>query len=215
MAAADETAYVFVKRVSGSGTFALTSEHAGHCGNGLLDPGEICDPTVPSGAACCTASCLPSAPDTLCDDGNVCTTADHCLAGTCVGDALLCPLGSCKGGACVADEAGGASDGGDSGDGGDGGDGGAVTQSDGGAAGEPAGGRAGEPDSVTAGSAGTSERSPNANADTDTDTDTGCGCSAAGASQRTGSLLWIAAALGLFCVRRRRADNACQRTIQH
>ncbi|HEY1536684.1 MAG TPA: S8 family serine peptidase, partial [Polyangiaceae bacterium] len=90
-APADETAYVFVKLVSGFGTFSLSSERVVSCGNGRLDPGELCDLTVADGAACCSASCLPSAPDTLCDDGNVCTTADHCLAGKCAGDLLLCP----------------------------------------------------------------------------------------------------------------------------
>ncbi|HEY5373569.1 MAG TPA: S8 family serine peptidase [Polyangiaceae bacterium] len=223
---ADETAYVFVKRVSGFGTFSLSSERVVYCGNGVLDPGEPCDPSVAGGAACCSASCLPLAPDTLCDDGNACTTADHCAEGKCAGDALTCPdpvqecqvagscapatglcspagavldgaacsIGSCESGACFALEAGGAGDGGDSGAAG------ALAHSDGGAAGEPADGRAGEPNSVTAGTSGMRGRYPNAAVDTDP----GCGCSAAGASRGAGSVFWIAAALGLFGVRRRR-----------
>jgi len=231
---------VFIKRVSGSGTFSLSSERVAYCGNGTLDPGELCDPTVADGAACCSASCLPLAPNTLCDDGNACTTADHCLAGKCAGDPLLCPLpsgdcqvasscepatgqcspaalvldgtacsiGSCQAGACVAVEAGGASDGGD---GGDSGAAGAVARSDGGAAGQLATGIGAEPNSITAGNAGTNGRHPS----TIVETDPGCGCSAAGAGQRLGSAFWIAAALGLFGARRRRADSACKRTVRH
>ncbi len=230
--AMDETAYVFVKRVSGSGTFSLSSERVVFCGNGVLDPGEPCDPTVADGVACCSASCLPLAPDTLCDDGNVCTTADHCVAGKCAGAPLLCPTpsaecqaaGSCEPatgqcasvaatdgtacsiGICNAGVCMAAATGGAS-DGGDGGDGG---HSDGGAAGQLAAGTGGEPNSVTAGTSGMNGRGLN----TSGESDPGCGCSTAGARQRLGSAFWIAAALGLFGARRRRV-NACKRTVQH
>jgi MYXO-CTERM domain-containing protein len=236
----DETAYVFVKRVSGFGTFSLSSERVVYCGNGVLDPGEPCDPSVAGGAACCSASCLPLASDTQCDDGDACTMADRCSEGTCAGSPLLCAepaeecqvasscvpatgkcappvaaldgticlLGSCRAGVCVAVEAGGASDGGE---GGDSDAAGATARSDGGAVGEPASSRGGEPNSVTAGTGSVRGRYP----DVAVDTDPGCGCSTVGASQRVGSVFWIAAALGLFSLRRRRTGAACQRDVQH
>ncbi len=86
--AVDESAYLFVKRVSGFGTFTLSAAHLVLCGNGVLDAGEACDPAIPSSASCCDASCQPLAPDTSCDDGDACSSADHCQAGTCVAGAL-------------------------------------------------------------------------------------------------------------------------------
>jgi hypothetical protein len=81
------------------------------CGNGTLDPGEVCDLGVRNGVpgACCTRSCDITA--TPCNDGNLCTE-DYCdptlgclhlpAAGSCddlrvctTGD--LCTAGRCEG----------------------------------------------------------------------------------------------------------------------
>src|SRR5690349_23095216 len=51
------SAYLFVKRVSGTGTFTLTgSVDSSKCNNGVLDTGEDCDPAI-SGTTCCNSSC--------------------------------------------------------------------------------------------------------------------------------------------------------------
>lgn len=86
-----------------------------NCGNGVLDPGETCDPPASCVTACndgnpctadtrtgsaqtCTASCTHEPLTAVaCDDGVACTDNDQCLAGTCVGGASLCaelPRGS-------------------------------------------------------------------------------------------------------------------------
>jgi MYXO-CTERM domain-containing protein len=260
LAASDETAYVFVKRISGYGTFTLDAVHTVYCGNGVLDPGEDCDPGIAGSAACCSASCSTLAPDTLCDDGNACTLADHCAAGKCVaGDTVSCaviaecliagacqpatgqcPLavavedgnacagGSCLAGVCVASVASN-DDGGEGGASAVGGarsvfvagargvdaDGGAggVTASDGGGAGELllASGGASTSSALDAGVSG-ADGTPSRAA---VDTESGCGCSAVGAGQRAGSVFWMAAALGLFSMRRRRASGACRRSVRH
>lgn len=84
----------------------------GFCGNTIVDPGEDCDDPeagsccnpdctftaagvgcpsdgddctadVCDGAGACTHGPVPDVPITLCDDGNACSTGDHCVAGTC------------------------------------------------------------------------------------------------------------------------------------
>jgi subtilisin family serine protease len=91
VAAAPETAYVFVKRISGYGEFSLTAVHGGSCGNGVLDSGEACDPAILGGATCCDAACQSLPATSSCDDGNACTRGDHCAAGKCVGgDVVVC-----------------------------------------------------------------------------------------------------------------------------
>ncbi len=57
------------------------------CGNGLLTVGETCDDGNENDGDCCSSSCVLDAPDTDCDDGDLCTGADICDgAGACVGD---------------------------------------------------------------------------------------------------------------------------------
>jgi hypothetical protein len=82
--AATETAYVFVKRVSGHGSFSLTGSAVSHCNDGVLDAGELCDPAI-AGTVCCTATCSFVDDGTTCDDGNECTKADTCQSGACSG----------------------------------------------------------------------------------------------------------------------------------
>lgn len=55
----------------------------GFCGNGILDAGEACDPAI-AGTVCCAATCQPATSGT-CDDGDVCSADDQCVAGTCQG----------------------------------------------------------------------------------------------------------------------------------
>ena len=80
-----ETAYVFVKRISGYGSFSLTSTTGNQCGNGLIDAGEQCDPGAAGATTCCTATCQAVSAGTSCSDGNACTQVDTCQAGVCVG----------------------------------------------------------------------------------------------------------------------------------
>ena len=87
---ATETAYVFVKRVSGHGSFSLTGSAVSHCNDGVLDTGELCDPAI-AGAVCCTATCSFVNDGTTCDDDNKCTNADSCQTGVCGGTAVVCP----------------------------------------------------------------------------------------------------------------------------
>ncbi|HYP86878.1 MAG TPA: S8 family serine peptidase, partial [Polyangiaceae bacterium] len=80
-----ETAYIFVKRVSGYGSFALTGSATSHCGDGNLDAGEACDPAIAGSTTCCTSTCTIVTNGTGCDDGNACTQTDKCQAGVCTG----------------------------------------------------------------------------------------------------------------------------------
>ncbi|HVY24897.1 MAG TPA: S8 family serine peptidase [Polyangiaceae bacterium] len=82
---ATETAYVFVKRVSGYGSFTLTGSNTNHCGDGDLDAGEVCDPAMVASTTCCTSTCSAVANNTSCSDGDKCTQTDKCQAGVCVG----------------------------------------------------------------------------------------------------------------------------------
>jgi MYXO-CTERM domain-containing protein len=86
-AGADATAYFFVKRVSGSGTFTCTG---GVCGNGKLEGGEQCDDGNQSGADCCTPSCTIANNGASCDDGSKCTSGDSCQSGVCTGTQVTC-----------------------------------------------------------------------------------------------------------------------------
>lgn len=89
--AATETAYVFVKRVSGFGAFSVTGSAVSHCGDGDLDTGELCDPAMAGSTTCCTATCGIVSNGTSCSDGNACTKADTCQAGSCsAGTAVVC-----------------------------------------------------------------------------------------------------------------------------
>jgi subtilisin family serine protease len=256
-----ETGYVFVKRVSGFGDFTLTSTHSVPCGNGVLDPGEGCDPGMPGSESCCDASCAVLAPDVPCDDGNACSTADHCQAGLCVAggmvrcaalgecqiasqcdpksgqcsaqalaDNSLCSLGTCQLGVCQVNSAANGGAGGESGAAG------TAARAEGGAAGAALadGGENGGSD-ASAGNPGASARdagvaAPDAAAEagapassgggsgaatTAPHAESGCGCVAAGAGHRAGSALWIAVALSVLRLRRRRSVMACQRALWH
>jgi subtilisin family serine protease len=86
LSSATETAYMFVKRVSGFGSFSCTGSAVSHCGDGHLDTGELCDPAIAGSTACCTDTCSIVTNGTSCDDGNACTKADSCQAGSCTGE---------------------------------------------------------------------------------------------------------------------------------
>jgi hypothetical protein len=85
VSSATETAYVFVKRVSGHGSFSLTGSAESHCGDGNLDTGELCDPEIAGSEVCCSATCTFVTDGTGCNDGNGCTQTDTCQAGACTG----------------------------------------------------------------------------------------------------------------------------------
>jgi len=60
------------------------------CGNGFVEPGELCDPAS-VGGECCNATCDGfTADNTTCNDGDVCTSGDRCMAGSCVHTTLEC-----------------------------------------------------------------------------------------------------------------------------
>ncbi len=82
---ATETAYIFVKRISGYGAFSLSATSTNPCGNGTVDAGEDCDPGAAGATPCCTATCQAAAAGTSCSDGDACTQTDTCAAGVCVG----------------------------------------------------------------------------------------------------------------------------------
>ena len=66
------------------------SSTGNHCGDGALDPGEMCDPGLSSGTGVCP---------THCDDGNVCT--EDVLDGSAVACTAVCrsaPVRVCSGG---------------------------------------------------------------------------------------------------------------------
>lgn len=55
------------------------------CGNGVVDPGELCDDGNPFDGDCCDATCQAALSDGAdCDDGNACTTSETCASGICV-----------------------------------------------------------------------------------------------------------------------------------
>ena len=71
------------------------------CGNGKLDPGEICDPGLAGASGDCTNACLRPV-------GSVCAKNFECQTGLCGGGACIrcernnqCGSGICASGACV------------------------------------------------------------------------------------------------------------------
>ena len=92
-----ETAYVFVKRISGVGTFSLTATNTNQCGNGVLDAGEQCDPAIAGAGVCCSSACQAAVSGSTCSDGNACTQTDTCQAGMCAGaNLVVCSASECK-----------------------------------------------------------------------------------------------------------------------
>ncbi len=53
------------------------------CGNGLLEPGELCDDGNTVEGDCCSSLCEPATDGTGCDDGSYCNGTDQCQAGAC------------------------------------------------------------------------------------------------------------------------------------
>jgi cysteine-rich repeat protein len=92
-AVANGTAYLFIKRVSGSGAFSVVG---GVCGNGKVEAAEQCDDGNQAAADCCTSLCKVATNGTSCDDGSKCTSGDTCQAGTCTGTQVVCsPIDAC------------------------------------------------------------------------------------------------------------------------
>src|SRR5262249_20090708 len=79
------------------------------CGNGIVDPGEQCDPGPTGDNRCCDPSCFFKSAGTDCDDGNPCNGSDTCSAhGQCVqGTPPDCnPENQCKTFGCDKDHPG-------------------------------------------------------------------------------------------------------------
>lgn len=85
-------------------------EGATPCGDGTLDPREDCDDGNTVGGDCCSASCHFEPPASPCDDGDVCTLGDACLAGVCAGlaapQACRAPIQAGKASLQLTDKAG-------------------------------------------------------------------------------------------------------------
>jgi TonB family protein len=58
------------------------------CGNGVLDPGEQCDPGTEGPGGCCSADCRAVGNGQSCNDKNPATDNDVCLAGRCGSDVV-------------------------------------------------------------------------------------------------------------------------------
>jgi cysteine-rich repeat protein len=87
--------------MNGGGPYVATRDV---CGNGVVQPGETCDDGNVADGDCCSADCSTAAPDdTPCDDGNTCTSGDHCAAGACVPTSTLTcdPCEACTPSGCA------------------------------------------------------------------------------------------------------------------
>lgn len=61
------------------------------CGNGTLDPGEVCDDGNALDGDCCSSNCqTPAANGTPCDDPHACTIGGACAGGSCAGGTVSC-----------------------------------------------------------------------------------------------------------------------------
>jgi cysteine-rich repeat protein len=61
------------------------------CGNGALDPGEVCDDGNAADGDCCSADCQSAAADgTPCSDQGECRTGGSCDDGACAGGSVAC-----------------------------------------------------------------------------------------------------------------------------
>lgn len=54
-----------------------------YCGNFFVEPGEECDDGNVQDGDCCSASCTAEADGSPCEDSDVCTVGDLCVAGQC------------------------------------------------------------------------------------------------------------------------------------
>lgn len=85
IAARDQTKIAALRLLTGSA-----------CGDGAVDDGEECDDGNTSDGDCCSSTCTIDEDGAPCDDGEVCTTVDGCVAGACVGTAA--PALGCRAG---------------------------------------------------------------------------------------------------------------------
>jgi hypothetical protein len=66
-----------------AGLCVAAQNNCGVCGDGHLDPGELCDDGNKIDNDCCSNLCIPAANSTPCNDGLFCNGADSCQAGAC------------------------------------------------------------------------------------------------------------------------------------
>ncbi|HXC52051.1 MAG TPA: S8 family serine peptidase [Candidatus Limnocylindrales bacterium] len=91
---ASETRYLFIKRVSGSGDWSLTSyPEIPVCGDGKLHPNEECEDGNTAAGDCCSPTCTKESNGSPCNDSLFCTATDLCVSGVCTGSGDPCALG--------------------------------------------------------------------------------------------------------------------------
>src|SRR5205085_2861968 len=98
---ADQVRYLFVKRVSGSGDWSLTSyPEIPVCGDGKLHPDEECEDGNTAGGDCCSPTCTFESDGSPCNDTLFCTANDACVSGVCTGSGDACAAGGECGNSC-------------------------------------------------------------------------------------------------------------------
>lgn len=86
--------YLFVKKVSGYGSWSLDSATATtRCGDGIKAATEACDDGNLVDGDCCSANCTLEVDGSTCSDGLFCTASDTCSSGVCRGTGNPCTTG--------------------------------------------------------------------------------------------------------------------------
>jgi cysteine-rich repeat protein len=72
------------------------------CGDGIVDDAETCDDGNLLDGDCCSSTCTLEADGSTCNDQDLCSQTDTCLAGACVGgNPVVCtPLSQCHDATC-------------------------------------------------------------------------------------------------------------------
>src|SRR6185369_14649481 len=92
---ANEKRYLFIKRVSGSGGWSLTSfPETPVCGDQTVQSTEDCDDGNTVSGDCCSSTCTAESDGSPCSDGLFCTATDACSGGVCTGSGNPCSGGA-------------------------------------------------------------------------------------------------------------------------
>lgn len=80
----DQSGFLVVKRVLGSGAFSLSGSSR-VCGDGVLDSGEECDDSNRRDGDCCSSACELESDGSDCQSPDLCMLGQTCSAGSCAG----------------------------------------------------------------------------------------------------------------------------------